>query len=352
MTLKFSPFKPGDYFYTLYGKKIWSNIPLPIPETSPLPTPDLNIIFEGIFPKKLNRSPVPGGREWIFEDNHRVLRYYDFNGHIFQYKIALDGTQIRVYLTWPIWEDAIFPLINPAMAAALTLQGYPILHASSLIFENSAFLVMGVSGSGKSSLSTALTSEGLALHSDDIATIINWRLTKDNKQEKFRAPPSPLIVAPGYPKIKVIPGLLPILNMDGIVPISISSTDRDDAEQWINAHKIKGGFFGKKAPVKAIFTLDQRHTHNASGATGNLLKVKKLKPLPAAMALTQLLYGPDWLNLPGKDTLNICTQVARVVPVFKISLPDDLNLLLPSAKKLIKDLILPLSRGSNAVPPG
>lgn len=335
---KTTPQIPADFdivekTYSLYGKSVKSNYPMPLPEGD-ASKPDVTFTFEGIVPKYEDRPPNKRGRIWRKEDDGWLLRYYNSLGHMNEFRFLKNGTAITFTQSWPEWRDTLFALMNPVMAAAVTLQGAPVLHSSSLVLNGKSTLVMGISGAGKSSLSAALAANGLSVHSDDIG-VIEW-----NKGD------IPLVMS-GYSRIKIDTSLEKYLNVPGLSFISITKEidyagvpdhtaaqlQKAGQEKWLSAKYFPGGFHAGAAPLNTVLILDERIKEITKP------RIKLLRPMKAGMALTEHMYGRDWLNPPGPKTLKVSTRLAESVPVYKINMPDNLDILLDSAAYIKKEIL-------------
>ncbi len=316
-------FETARHHYRLYGRHICSEYPMPLPSV-PEHEPDITIHFAGFKPKILSQSPNPSAREWIESNGRHFLRFYNYQGHMLEFRFSSNGKRVDISQSWPEWQDSLFALMNPAMAAAITLQGGTVLHGSSLVYNNQSILISGVSEAGKSTLSTALAAEGLSLHSDDLGII-----TQNDDQ---------FSIAPGYDRIKIQPGVLEVLNLKSLALHPVTTSIADEVEKWLCADDLPGGFYSQPAPLAAIFVLDRRSNQI------NHPETELLSPLKAGMILTGHLYGSEWLNPPGPPTLSVCSEIAIAVPVYRITMPDDLTRLIPSAQTLINEVIKPVTK--------
>lgn len=326
-------FKIVDKSYSVYGKTVKSNYPMPLPAANSSQR-DVTLTFEGIVPKNEDRPPNKNGRIWRKENDGWLLRYYNSLGHMNEFRFLSNGSHITFSQSWPEWRDTLFALMNPVMAASVTLQGEPALHSSSLVFDGKSTLVMGISGAGKSSLSAALATNGLSVHSDDIG-VVKW-----NRGD------IPLVMS-GYSRIKVDTELEKYLNIPGLSFISITKEidytgvpdhtaaklKVENQEKWVLAKHFPGGFHAGAAPLNAILILDERIKEITKP------RIEILRPMKAGMALTEHMYGRDWLNPPGPKTLKVSTRLAESVPVYKINMPDNLDMLLDSAAYIKKEII-------------
>lgn len=319
-------FPKTDQTFSLYGKTIRSNYPVFLTETTGKPE-DITIRFEGIFPKSTFPYPDPPvHRQWQQEGDYHALRYFDIQGNTLQFKFYDQGKRIYISQSWPEWRDTLFYILNPIMAAALRLSGSPVLHASSLVLRDYSFLIMGISEAGKSTLSTALAYLGMVMHSDDIAAPVNSS--------------GDPVIAPGYDRIKVNSAVCPVLGLKGNDMLPIFSTPPEDTailEEWITAQHFSSGFYNKPAPARAIFILDQRKENI------RVPDVRLLPPVEATLSLTEHFYGRDWLSLPGEESLTYSKNLALSLPVYRVSMPDNIDLLKPSAKHILKNIIEPLA---------
>jgi len=318
-------FTPVDKTYRIYGKLVKSNYPMPLPEVVGV-NPDITITYEGLVPKSENRAPNSNGRVWVREDSHSLLKFYNSVGHMEEYRFSADGSDIRIRHSWPVWYDTLFALMNPVLAAASVLRGENLLHASSLVHNGSSTLIAGISGAGKSSLSAALAAGGMSLHSDDIACI------------SFNDTTEPRVSA-GYRRIKIDPGLVDYLPIPEDALLSIFSNDEVRRnlnfvpEYWVLADELSGFFHEAQAPLQSILILDERMKEAVKP------QIHKLSKAAAAMALTEHVYGREWLNPPGRKSLQFCTYLAETVPVYKVHMPDSMKLLEKSAGAIFEQLI-------------
>ncbi|MDG5766317.1 hypothetical protein QA596_02480 [Balneolales bacterium ANBcel1] len=378
---------PRDFRgYRLYGMRVLSQYPLSehgirqlpgagcsddaSPRQHPHP-PDITITYRGIVPRetddpaKADPPPDALGRVWADTGSHRMLRFYGRYGHTIDFLIDPDGSGIQVSQSWPEWRDTFFGLANGAITAALHLKGFRALHASSLIANSHSYLVMGVSGAGKSSLSAALAAEGMAMHSDDIAIpmeagTVAMNINGTPRPWEGHAPPH---IAAGYGRIKISPMLAETLGLPGdeLVPVQArrsdnvlprktgiashppenhvadteEDTDSANTELWVSAHLLPGDFHPDPAPLGAILVLGNRRTGLSHPV------IEPLQGMPAVIALSNHFYGRDWLQPPSPQDPEFCRRLAEHVPVYRITMPDDLSLLRASARHIMTRVMEP-----------
>jgi len=300
--------------FCLYGLNIHCYLPLPFPRAE-FDKADIEVCFQGIVARPAGPLPKTLVREWMQENSHWVLRYLGKGGESLEFIFDQGGQRIRIRQSYNEWGSTLFLLLNPAMAASLHLQGFPVLHASSLVREDVAFLFAGVSGAGKSSLAAALVAEGNALHSDDIGVI---RFEKGYP-----------IIPPGYPRLKITLQTAAALGWDRDQLKTIFPMKPEYDEKWLDVSLINEGFYGSPAPLRAIYVLSDRSSE---------IDAPQIDALPAgrgALALTKHLYGDTWLQKPGRRTMAICAQLADRIPIFSLRLPEGISRLRSSTRFLI-----------------
>ena len=109
-------------------------------------------------------------------------------------------------------------LLGSALGALLHQRGVLPLHGAAVRTDKGYLVIVGTSGSGKSSLSAALGQRGWAVASDDISAV--------------RIIDGQACVAPGYPERKVWPDVLAMLG--------------DDADQY---PRVRAGLEKRRVPI-------------------------------------------------------------------------------------------------------
>ncbi len=307
--------------YAVYGKHVSSNYPLPLPAVGNSASPEITLSFEGVVPRYTDPSTLTTARTWKQTDEGFELCFYNREGHTIVFRYNQSGTYIRLSQTWPQWSDSLFSILNPGLAASLFLQGEYLLHASSMVTGGTAFLIAGESGAGKSSLSGALAAEGVATHSDDIAVI---------GKEDDR-----LFVQAGYPRIKMHPETARVVGLPAEQMIPISSRENEEGERWFKSEDLPGGSHPHKAPLGGICILSERNPELKEP------HIQQLSSAAAAIELATHRYGRDWLEYPNRQVLEHSALLAASVPVYRLNLPDDTELLKSSARSVMRACMQP-----------
>lgn len=301
--------------YSLYGLTVRSELPLPLSPVTAVGAVDLRIRFGG-FCRRVADSPSGSLRTWQRLGERWRLRFRNTEGDVLDFLYDPDGTAIEVRQSYPEWQDSLFPLLGIGLGAALRLRGSLTLHAASMVIAGRAWLFMGESGAGKSSLAAALAAAGMSLHADDLA-VLRWE--GDNP-----------CIAAGYPRLKVAPATAVALGwtLDALRPILRRVPDYPEC--WLEAADLPAGFHGATAPLAGIFLL--------SGRDAGLAVPRKvgLTPGQATLALTRQRFGPDEIESPSMlDLLHHCRSLAARVPVHRLQLPDGLPRLPGAAHALL-----------------
>jgi hypothetical protein len=194
-------------YYSIYGLAVLTNRAVPSLSEVPGPhEPDLLVRF-GSLPDYWQRIPEDQQQLWhtseyLDETDHPVLKVWratetgDFRfaySDAVEFVVSKSGSSI-----WAAWPDT-FPieyitgyLLGPVIGFALRNRGTICLHASAFAVDDRAVLLVGASGSGKSSAAASLAQRGFPILSDDIVALryVNHRR---------------LMASPGYPFLRLWP---------------------------------------------------------------------------------------------------------------------------------------------------
>lgn len=277
--------------YVAYGLRIKSDVPFPELANGELNdidalTPDVCIEFGEIDWEKVkkaqeNRSQsicgtlkdgIPLGNFWVNE-----------------------GKLIRVQPLPGIELEFIRPIImGPLISALLRQRGFLVLHASSVLLGESAFVFMGHSGAGKSTLVTALNQQGYPLITDDV-TAIHWDPVKANWQ-----------VTAGYPYVRLLPDSAKHLGytFEDLPRIHSFALKRNKA--------LQKGFAQRCVPVGKIYSFD----HDFVSKTW----IEPLNHQAAVIDLIQYTRASHLLRDPEnlRTHLEQCTRLAKQVRIARL----------------------------------
>ncbi|HMK34285.1 MAG TPA: hypothetical protein VK463_04395 [Desulfomonilaceae bacterium] len=186
---------------------------------------------------------------------------------------------------------------GPGISVLLHQKGYVTLHASCVATDRGAVAFMGISGSGKSVLATALHAAGYGLVSDDV-TVIN----PDGDVP---------IVYPGYPRCHLLPEAAEHFGYDGTKEESSIMQDKItyDARQ---------GFSIAPVALRCVYVL----------AEGPEMRIE---PMSSHQALFELVRHSYWIRFvhdsrPSSYFLQ-CGKICEKVPVRILSRPKSMNMM-------------------------
>ena len=154
---------PAASQYIAYGLQWRSSFPLPFATSAaPAKVPDVTVRL-GATPQRLPRhggdctphafDAAPGVALLRVAE---VARYF------------ITPTEVVVEPQGGSDDDIVAFLVGPALAALLQMRGVVTLHAAAVEMNESAVLLLGTSGEGKSALAAALGQRGHALLADDV----------------------------------------------------------------------------------------------------------------------------------------------------------------------------------------
>lgn len=137
--------------------------------------------MRGATPFYVNGERTSSGAPTLVVDaapngSHYRLRYAD------GFEFAIDGAGTQVWSRWPsalTEADALTYLLNPVLGFVLRLRGVTALHASAIVIDDEAVVLVGPWGAGKSTTAAALAARGCPVLADDIVALGDYtgRLT-------------------------------------------------------------------------------------------------------------------------------------------------------------------------------
>jgi hypothetical protein len=304
--------------YPLYGLTVSSQIPLPLQRIQ-AGSADLRISRNRIIPIEKNPSIKTLRRLWKKRGQNWRLTYQDSSGGTMHFDYNGNGTKIDISQTFRNWNQGLFVLLNPAMAAALFLRRKYILHASSLVLNNRSFLFSGPSGMGKSTISAALAFNGFRLHADDMAVMD----TVNND----------VPVQPGYPLLKLFNHTAREFGLKKAELRTIFPDNPDYPESWIHSDQFGSSFYNSPAPLKSIYILSGRDRDSTT------FRTEKIRSGEAVINLLPYLYGDTWLKWNPEKKLAFFSDIASKTDVYKLWVPEGIEPLLQGARLFRNELM-------------
>ncbi len=205
-------------------------------------------------------------------------------------------------------------LLGFAMTMALLQKRVLAIHCSAVVADDGAFLISGVPGAGKSSLTRKLLERGYRIMADDVAAVRK----KDDHATVY----------PAFPYQKLCRNEVESRNFDMNELIYIG----EDKDKFL-------------VPVKDKFVVEpQNLKFMVYLRKGNIeeVAVRKLAGFEQLMALREniflhKLYG-EWENLP--EVLNLALGIAGQCPVYMIIRPTEGN-----SQDIMADMVEKINRG-------
>lgn len=274
---------------------------------------DLEIEFaEGRAPEVDPRAPATTattgwGSTRETADGGRVFRLVSHDGErMWSMHVAGDGRTIEVRWRGDLeLADVTYFVEVAGITAALALRGVPMLHASAVEVDGSAFLVVGPGGAGKSTLAAAAVARGYALLSDDVSAL-------------QAGPERGVCVHVAARLLRMHEDSARVLGWDHGVLEPLFVTPGMAAKQFVRLSATDGSLADGSRPVAAIFMLRER----VPGAA-------RIERLTATQALPLVLSGTFGEGVADVRTrarlLPFWTRLVREVPIYIVSPSDEIG---------------------------
>ena len=192
-------------FYSVYGLRLSSNLPIPGLIATPHPE-DVDVqVTLGSLPPWLSPASE-AAKVWSvgpnLDEHGRPTRvvWQLRGGEYFRYRYS-DGTEFVLDRggteVWASWADDLTPedtatyLLGPILGFLLRLRGHICLHAGAVVVGESVVALLGPAGAGKSTTAAGFADLGFPVASDDVLVLID-------RGERF-------LVQPAYPRIRLWP---------------------------------------------------------------------------------------------------------------------------------------------------
>ena len=151
--------------YSCFSLNLHSEVPLPLAPAR-VGQPQISIRLLTTPPEV---PPEFDKKIHNFDVNDEVGLYLRRDMGLF---IIRDGSSIGAYPYEGVSETVISTiLLGGPLGVCLFQRGYLVLHASCVVLDDQAYIIVGKSGAGKSSLALALLQLGGTLVSDDLVAI-------------------------------------------------------------------------------------------------------------------------------------------------------------------------------------
>lgn len=247
--------------------------------------------------------------------NGEVIRLTYSDNAVF----LIDKSGSRVNIIMPVGmivEEAAPCLLGPIMGVVLRLRGVSCLHASSVVIDNQAIALIGVSGAGKSTSAAAFARLGYSVLGDDVLALTDCR-------DHF-------LVRPAYPRVRLWPesveGLFGNVNA---LPRMTPGWDK----RFLGLKN--PGYHFQEQPVQlaAAYFLQPRVLDSAFPA------ISTVSPAAALMSLVADSYATNFLDksLRAKE-FEVLSRLVQSVPLRSIAAPNDLARIDSFCEAVVQDV--------------
>jgi hypothetical protein len=234
----------------------------------------------------------------------------------------LDRAGTEIWATWPDGssvDDMSAYLLGPVMGFVLRLRGRVCLHASGIVANGSAFVLIGPPGAGKSTLAAAFAARGHAVLSDDVIPLLEG-------DGSFRA-------VPGYPRVRLWPKSVEALaTFDPSAP----KLPPHWGERRLHLDITAQGYEFQTEPIAlgAVYVLEERAEGSAPLQIGPLSGEEGLMAL-VSNSFAALLLDRDM----RQQDFDVLSRLATTVPLRRVQRPDDLARLSDVCDLLVDDFL-------------
>lgn len=319
-----------EHAYSIYGLCLEVDKLLPgLMEIDSSISPDLSIWVQ-TAPTWV-AGVVGGSRQLRFDSGDagdelpatvQVWRYDKSKAFHFLYRDGIEfvidrhGRRISVTCTESATlEDAASYLVGVILGFALRLRGRVALHASVVVIDGRAVLLLGHGGSGKSTMAAAFAAVGHEILADDVCVLIE----SDGK----------FWVAPAYPGIRLWPDAVEALfGSSEALPKVSSGWDKRLLSLSDGEHR----FRSTRLPIGALYWLTGSHLD------GNTLCMSVLRASELMMKLVSASYPNYLLNgdMRSKEFATLA-KLAADVPGSEITVCNNLFAVHEGCRAIIAD---------------
>ena len=206
--------------------------------------------------------------------------------------------------------------MGQALSYALVKQGFEPLHATAIVVNGEAAVLLGSSGFGKSSLAACFLDAGHRLLTDDLLIL--------------RATSRGIMAYPGPPRIKLFPQLARRFRHEAARGVAMNLESKKLILPLHRAQSVQA-----PVPLRGIYAL----LPPRSTARQHAIRISVLPPRQSFIALVKNTFnyrivGPARLE----RQFEAAARVVRVTPVKKISYPRILARLPEVRDALLADL--------------
>ncbi|MHB8128935.1 MAG: phosphoenolpyruvate carboxykinase (ATP) [Mobilitalea sp.] len=302
-----------EFFYQIFGLVVKSEIELPEAYEIEEQEADVKIKY-GEMPLFIKRKQE---QKYLTSILLRKYKWFYFENEA-NFLIE-EGSKITVELDNTADEKHIRALLlGPCLGSILYQRENVTIHGAAVVWKDIAIVVSGVSGAGKSTISSELRKKGCIFMADDTVAITS----EDG-----------IIYAnPSYPQQKLCPDAAIRLGYD----LSELILLQEESDKY--AVRLKDSFCSVRKKVGAFIYLDIHE--------GDELIVNEITDSRKLEIIVSNLYTYLDCKNAGLNTnfFNKCLEMAQKVPVIKVERPIGKNM-----ASLIADQIIGIVEGKNII---
>ncbi len=317
------------YRYFVYGMTVRSEIPLALPEhgSGELGKIELRIAPASYFAKAARSLPGPSESDCFYESSLQGdgSTYVRAEG-VGEFLISPDGGQITGRRYDRAHEESFqVYLLGQALSHALVKQGFEPLHATAIVVDGEAAILMGSSGFGKSSLAACFLEAGDRLLTDDLLILQPSR--------------AGVTAYPGPARIKLFPQQAHRLLHEAAGKVAMNP----ETKKLILPIR-QGGSASLPVPVRGIYAL----LPPGPAAVRKAIRITPLPPRESFMALVENTFNYQILDpLRLERQFEAASLVARLMAVKTVSYPRILARLPEVREAILADLRAPSNFSGN-----
>lgn len=283
------------YKYRAFGLNISSEIQLPeLIESEG--EPDVYVKF-GKTPLNIKKHRFHNERLQINENSlllniKHTAKYFIENGNSIIIEPYKDFSPINLRLF----------LLGSSMGAILYQRGLLPIHGSAVEKNGEAYIIVGKSGMGKSTLAAAMRSIGFRIITDDVSAV-------------YLDENSNIMVLPSYPQQKLWDDSTEMLGLQGNKVIRVI----ENKDKY--AVKVKDDFVSKPIKLKGIYEIskyDDRITNKENISISSILGVEKFKIVHKNIYRPKFCKGMNLTEMSFK----LCTHIASKIKIAVIERPE------------------------------
>lgn len=289
--------------YQAFGLAIHSSLTFPELPSADRP-PDVEISIGSPTPRPLTTvsdgclaSVIPGDA-YIYWPDIALFRILGGYSVIISPSLGVKESVLRLYI------------LGPVLAILLHQRGHLVLHASSVAIDGSAVAFAARSGGGKSTVAAAISARGYPLLADDITAV--------------RSTDLPLIVSPGFPRLKLWPDSATALGWD------TEAMPRVHPDFNKHDYAVKNSFHCAPLPLKQVYLVSE----------GPKQEIEHISRQEALIELIRHTYRVRLLHHVWPSShVEDYARLVNTVPVCRLTYPRDLALLPDLARMVEEDAL-------------